>query len=228
MKTKNTLLILLVLFLITLLDFISLNAQWERCNNDEPSCEIYAFISDSNYLYAGFDCGLYRSSDNGDSWILINEKLGVNAFAIKDNKIFAATDKLYLSTDNGDNWAQKPIKYLDSLHNNGYLVIIETILIDSNNIFIGTTLGILKSTDNGDNWVLKNNGLNYDNPLWVNSLAIKDKNIFVGMEYQGIYISTDNGNNWIPKSNGLTNNYITALAVKDNYIYAACFVENCL
>ncbi|MGA2297973.1 MAG: T9SS type A sorting domain-containing protein [FCB group bacterium] len=221
--------LLLILFFLACI--ISLNAQWERCQNGTPYCEASSIIADSNYIYAGFDCGVWRSSDNGDSWIQKNkgftniDSLGgtITALAVNGKNIFAGTfyGSIFLSTNNGDTWALKNKKYVDSLiwgPKN-----INTITVNGNDVFFGTNQGVFLTTDNYDNWIPKNNGLPYDtinSVIWINTIAIKGQNIFAGMNYKGIYLSTDYGDTWIPKNNGLTNLDVYALAIKGNNIYA--------
>lgn len=165
----------------------------------KTNCPAWGYISNlvintRGYIFAGTDYGVYRSTDNGDNWIQINNglkydsfgKLGTHAVAIDSNQnIFISVDnEVYRSTDNGDNWTK--IK-------SG---LIADIAINSiGHIFLGAAaeeVNIYHSTNNGASWTNINNGLNSD----VDHLAINSRgHIFAGC-YDGIYRSTDNGDNW--------------------------------
>jgi photosystem II stability/assembly factor-like uncharacterized protein len=64
--------------------------------------------TEGNNVYVGSDSGIYKSSDNGDSWIrkpftTYNET--VYSLAISGSNIFAGTDNgIYVSTNYGLNW----------------------------------------------------------------------------------------------------------------------------
>ena len=64
----------------------------------------------NNFIFAGTDSGLYRSSDYGKNWSLLNN--GINSTYIlsltynnKGNLLYAGTgDGIYCSSDNGESW----------------------------------------------------------------------------------------------------------------------------
>ena len=106
--------------------------------------------------------GVFRSTDNGQSWVEINHDViqtDVRALAINSSgHIFAGTyfgGGVFRSTDNGDSWT--PV-------NNGLACgNIWSLAIDS----LARSLlelqaaedGVYRSTDNGDSWTLANTGL---------------------------------------------------------------------
>ena len=54
----------------------------------------------------------------------------------------------------------------------------------------------------------------------VNSLAVKDTNLFLATYNSGVYISQDYGVTWLSRNNGLVNNGISHFAVNENYFLA--------
>ena len=164
------------------------------------SFDVRCFVFNSNGdIFIGTDTGgMYRSTDNGDSWIQINNGLtasNVWSLAINSNEdIFAGamiadfdtTDNgVYRSTDNGDSWTQI---------NNGLSGLdVGCLAINSNgDIFAGTGVwyiegdGVFRSTNNGENWTQINNGLT---ELDVHSLAINLEGYIYAGTVSGVFRS---------------------------------------
>jgi len=108
-------------------------------------------INSSDDIFAGTYYGFFRSSDNGNSWNVINingATAGVNTFAINSaDDIFAGYGGGVLrSTDNGDNWTQV---------SNGlplYTSIHALVISSTGYLFAGARDGgLFRSADNGAN-----------------------------------------------------------------------------
>lgn len=199
-----------------LLTFLNNYAQnvWERANGLN-NIIIYSLAINSNGdIFAGTDAnGLFRSTDNGDSWTNLgfsNAWIHGNGIAISPNEeILVVTDNkdatggVFRSSDNGSNW-----EALGSTFN----AYISTAINSSGNIFIGTAAqGVYRSTDNGQNFIQINQGLGLTglNPI---SFTINTTgHIFVGTVSGGVFRSTDNGDNWVQINNGITNYQILSL-----------------
>ncbi|MBU4486095.1 MAG: T9SS type A sorting domain-containing protein, partial [Candidatus Delongbacteria bacterium] len=143
-------------------------------------------------LYAGstdfmFEGGLYKSYDNGDSWIgpgpdLLNDYITTIAVD-SEGRIFVGTaghatlgtGRIYRSVDNGKSW-QKVV---------GDGVYVNTMLINiDDEIFVGLSSGnVLHCDDNGDTWSFLNSGL--DEAGAINDMAISPDGY--------IYLATDGG-----------------------------------
>jgi Secretion system C-terminal sorting domain len=217
---------LLFLILFSFESILSLNAQWERCNNGIPICELSSLTTDSVYIYVGSDYGVYRTIDSGNIWtprfnFIDSKDWNILALTSNGEIIFAGTfwGSILLSTAQGDSWSLKKINFIDSSSSKS----IWSILINGNEIYAATDQGIFLTTDIGDNWIVKNNGLPIDtltNLIRIKTLAIKGDKIYAGTENEGVYMSTDNGDNWVSKNNGLINKLIWSLGVKGNMVYA--------
>ena len=113
---------------------------------------------------AGCGTGVYRSTDDGDSWTLVNTGLtstDVAALAIDSGNghIFAGTHSImgqgggmFRSTDNGDTWTEQ---------NNGFTALdVNSVVINSiGRIFAGADIGVFLSTNDGDRWTEASSGL---------------------------------------------------------------------
>jgi photosystem II stability/assembly factor-like uncharacterized protein len=189
-------------------------ATWAQTDSGLPDrtvCDL-AFEA-SGHILAGmsYPAGVYRSTDNGDSWLpsgLQNTSVSFLA-ASPTGDIFAAnyTD-VYKSTDNGYTWVQPNFPTYG----------IEALAVGLNGfVYVGLNgAGIYRSTDEGDSW--------WQTPLphsFVNAIAINPSgNLFVGT-YDGVYQSTDDGVSWSQINGGLTHTSVMSLALTpDGYIFA--------
>lgn len=157
-------------------------------------------VDDSGYIIAGTNshigAGVYKSKDNGESWVKI-ANLGGNSVAQNDsghiyvgNTAFA---QYSVSKDGGYTWVHYP-----SPANQTRCITIN----DSGHIFIGGNYTGYRSTDNGTTWT------NLPLPDGINSFAFAPNgDVYAGCsrEYaanSGVYKSTDNGNSWTPVKEG--------------------------
>lgn len=192
-------------------------------------------------VYIGtYDAGIFRSTNNGDSWTEINE--GLPDFLNSDGSIFQiislSTDlrgyvfaiigefyfgvsygnTLFRSSDGGYTWARIPD--VDS-------TITQLVINRENNIFAIVNNGILRSNDQGNTW---------SNPALsgslVTALVINNAGYLFALTDSGIFRSVNDGLSWshvndtlgsihhngIPKEN---NNGILAVSPK-GHIFAVC------
>ena len=165
----------------------------------------------NGYLFAGsYGDGVFRSSDNGDNWIQVNNGLTalfVLSFATDTSgNIFAGTyfgNEVFRSTDDGDSWNEKNngliATEVRTIATQGPIPRIHSPNIDAADfIFAGTYgRGMFRSTDSGQNWQQINNGLL---ALYESALLITNGYIFVGADFVGgaggVYRSSDYGDSW--------------------------------
>jgi photosystem II stability/assembly factor-like uncharacterized protein len=176
-----------------------------------PSITVQALaLNSSRHIFAGTGRGVFRSTDDGDSWTLFNDGLtskDVRSLAVNSSgHIFAGTTgAIFRSTDNGVSWTPGPISYPSAR-------ILSLAVDASGQIFAGTDVGaIFRSADNGDSWTRADGGLTTIN-VWSLLTSAKGE-IFAGTYESGVLRSTDSGASWTPLNAGLTNMNVRALAI---------------
>lgn len=141
--------------------------------------------------------GIYHSTDEGVSWILVGLSSRYVRSIVRDSlgRLLAGTSRygVYRSFDDGNNWTQTSLQG----------VTVTGLGVDPNGAaFAGTdSSGLFSSTDWGNTWVSTNfPSLNVAS-LCINSLG----HLFVASRTAGIFRSTDHGVAWTDISSGLSN-----------------------
>ncbi len=200
--------------------------NWKKVY-DGNLCRLLSINCDYfKYLFPDTDesvCGALVTSDDGDSWNLIDNYRS-NTFDADDG------DPAKFSFNNCGNihWEQV---------NKGLSSWKAWSLSANPGLLYATTeeKGFYISCDNGDNWTYINSMLKYSNHLSnvfhgiydrllyyrdVNTLAVKGDSIFVGTSH-GILLSDNNGKTWSKVSRDLTDDNIVSLVVSGDYLFAA-------
>ncbi len=139
--------------------------------------------------------GVWRSLDRGETWLQASTGLPTDPYqpgvyrdilslAKNHSVLYAGTSYagIYISTNNGDEWLES-----DSglPANNNYNA--QSFAIDSNTIYVGTTIGVFKSFDNGSHWEAFNTG--FPSTLTVSSLLAANHMLFAGCYGGGVWTS---------------------------------------
>lgn len=191
----------------------------------------YNIIASGSNLYAAGSYGIFISTDEGNTWAVLDTSLsGSFTIAAVNGDLFigdyASQNGIFRSTDGGATWVAA-----DSGLGTPYAGLYQTInCIGSNGktIFAGTVSnGIFKSTDNGESWSAANNGVSYNTTVF--SFAVAGSNVIAGTRY-GTYLSSDDGETWVADDSGLVNSspyfsslYVVSLAVNGSTVYAGAW-----
>lgn len=141
---------------------------------------------------AGDSGGVFRSTDNGNSWVRVVNGMGstltpTRAIAVNSlGHLFAGTwlDGVYKSENDGGSWS--PVLPAFDVFD---------LLVVPGKVFVGCAQGIYSSTDNGGTWTLDNSGVIQGT---ITSFAMNPSgHIFAATYNVGhIYRSTNNGTSW--------------------------------
>lgn len=155
--------------------------------------DVRAIAKDNNgNLYAGlFGIGIYKSSDNGNNWTLINNgltSLAVHSIVVnQSNEIFVGTlgGGVYSSVDGGVNWNHKPMSY-------NFVWALAS--ASNGNLYAGTYgNGVYRSTDNGNTWI---RSTSYP-ANFVYALSVDGNgNLFASSWEAGVFVTNTNSNSW--------------------------------
>jgi len=154
------------------------------------------FTKDNNYVYTCTSQGVFRSLDNGATWI--SKSLGLTNLLtsgiinVGSNLFVVGPTGVFKSSDNADNWSAAGLSTTD----------IRSIAAINDTLFVGTNgAGIYKSVDWGVNWVSVNNGLGSATNF--RAIESKGNTLFAaGPTGTGVFRSLDFGSNWILLSGG--------------------------
>jgi VWFA-related protein len=175
-------------------------------------------------LFAGTYVDLYRSSDEGHTWVAAGTGLPqgeITALAVNGSRLFAGTGKsgIYYSTNNGGSW---------TMANTGLSTLAVASIavgpgtVDGTIIYAGTSQGIFISTNNGSSWSPATNGLPLANGAHLRypKFANIGSTMFVVADSLGIFKTTNNGASWVYASETLPGANVLNLAVTGSRLYA--------
>ena len=94
-----------------------MGAHWKLLSNGMTNPDIQAFAFSGSYTFVGTAGGVYRSTDNGNTWDSVGlSNKSISSFLVYDNYIFAGTfgGGVFISSDNGTTWniAGKILPYM--------------------------------------------------------------------------------------------------------------------
>jgi photosystem II stability/assembly factor-like uncharacterized protein len=172
----------------------------------------------SDAVYAAAGDGVFKSSDSGNSWMILTWSLAGSVAIVVDPKdssiVYVATETLGLfkSIDGGTNWLPT------SIGPGFQSVVIDP--SDSAVVYAGTSMGVLKSTDGGISWT---------GDPWtagsVRGLAIDPANpsiVYAATATNGVFKTSDAGVTWM--HSGLESMAVYGLVVdiqESHTVYAA-------
>ncbi|MEI6884574.1 MAG: T9SS type A sorting domain-containing protein [Bacteroidota bacterium] len=164
--------------------------NWEMAGSGLPyssSFCVYSVAVEGQYLFAGTNEWIWRSADNGNSWIRVSVGITdprIKIVGVKDTIVFALTESaMYRSVNHGNNWTK-----CMSGASAGY-AFGSFISNDSAIFVLDGYSGIYRSRNNGANWTKVS-------AMAGNTLANVGDYIFVNVSNNKILRSNDNGNNW--------------------------------
>ncbi len=156
--------------------------------------------------------GVFKSTDNGISWISVNNGLSSTDTTVSckvysnGSTLYLVTTyehKIYQSTNNGASW----LPIWNYLVNSSSYPAIKSLNFFGSTILIGSAGTVYKSTDNGVNWAQQT--IPITSPAisapWFISFATDGTNIFAATDNSNIFKSINNGSTFNPLINDSIN-----------------------
>jgi hypothetical protein len=165
--------------------------------------------------------GVYKSTNNGDNWILLNNGLPAGGYQpasfgsyLYGYRSFSAS-LIYRSADNGNSWSvlNNDLPAFNGVNSFGSFNNLLFV-----NLVTATGSMLYKSTNSGTNWTKLNS---WDPLNYVNSFVQSGTYLVASVNGKGIYRSNDKGVNWSLSNAGLNSLNSIALTKGANRIYAS-------
>ncbi|MCW9065222.1 MAG: T9SS type A sorting domain-containing protein, partial [Ignavibacteriaceae bacterium] len=169
---------------------------------------------DPNTLIVCNDGGIWRSTNNGNSFTNLNQNLTLTQFYRIAASPFTPSRILGGTQDNGTQQTFSALNWAAAFGGDGGEVCFNHMVANDQNI-IGESQngGLVRTTNGGTNWVNATNGINTgENVAWVAPI-IKHPSIsgYFFVARQRVYLSTDYGASW----NAISGNVNGSNAVRE-------------
>jgi len=189
---------------------VSYARSWEA-----PVQSVAVDCNNTAHIYVGTNAGLFRSNDEGTTWITLtdqldllapSEDLDVRAIAIscqEPSTIFVGTTMgLLRSKTTGNTW-----ELVDIAGGLPVTPTIQTVAVDPMNhlvAYVGTqSHGVYKTTNGGDSWQAINEGLASLSIYVIIIDPHRSNRLYVGTSSAGVFKSADGGHSWTQASQGV-------------------------
>ena len=184
--------------------------QWVQTKGPEGGSVSRLFAASEGDLYAGTGTDLYRLSDDGHAWHLINSSIPTDGswqMTERGDTLYVVSDtEMRTSTDRGESW--------NSLGTRPEGELIDIVVTDEV-FYLGLDDGIFRSVDAGKSWTSLNNEALADRKI--RAITAIENTLFVGTD-SGLYRRNSEG--WHLLSVGESEN-IRALASAEHRLYVA-------
>lgn len=214
-------------------DSFTINTMWTGNKNQNPRAtqvthadkHMLAYNPLNGYLFDCNDGGIYYSNNDGESWNMISNGLGIMQFYRMSVTESDTNMVLAGAQDNGTK-VRRDQSWYESTGGDGMDCVIDP---DNPDIFYsGIQYGKINKTENGVVTVISDNIPNKPKGSWVTPYILDPNDpqtLYAG--YKAIYRSNDRGQTWVPICDSLWKpNYVINIAVAEgnlDIIYAADF-----
>jgi photosystem II stability/assembly factor-like uncharacterized protein len=161
-------------------------------------------VNANGHIFAGtgsWDCKVYRSTDNGLSWLFTGLSISTSGIAFNSQgHVYVARawsyglQSLFVSTDNGDSWDTittcPPIPVEGASYKMVSIDLADNIYIAGQRAYATTSPGAYRSTDSGSTWT------KISDADCAGSLFDQYHHLLIFTTNTSILHSTDNGDNW--------------------------------
>lgn len=214
------------------------STKWESLYDRLPESIIYEIGISDSLIFAATHNGLYKTSDDGDTWISSfqddtseiqpNNNIMTNVVCADSLVIVGETSKIFISTDRG-------ITYNEISHNiPDTATSVKDLAIFGGRIFALYSTPALNATisfsdDHGSTW--QKPSINIPAPGWWYRFRSFSGNIYA-LGSSSIYVSSDNGDHWntislsgIPLWSGFKDIYISNDTILLGTVYSGVYIS---
>lgn len=182
-------------------DFINITNGYSGGNVHVDQHYLFFHPSQENTFIACNDGGIWRTANNGDSFINLNQSLTLTQFYRISASPFSPSRILGGTQDNGTQQTYSTLNWSAAYGGDGGEVCFNPFNSD---YIIGETQngGLFRTTNGGSNWSSSISGINMSESVtWIAPiLAHPSVSGTFYVARQRVYRSTDNGGNWTPIS----------------------------
>ncbi|MFC2130078.1 T9SS type A sorting domain-containing protein [Bacteroidota bacterium] len=217
---------IIIVFIINQISF----AQWEMTNGPGSSY-VPCILIDNNDIFVASGSGIFRTTNVGETWDIINNKVIMDFYIIsgivkKDNTIFAGSIYGVFKTDDlGNHWEMINDGFKKNAH------YVRKMLQIGDDIFALTGYKLYLYNDKEKKWVMPYDSLIQGYFGSFSAINNKDNNIYLGKKIDfmsnppepNIFISDDKGKSWrgiTDTISGIAKCNISCFAFKDTLIFA--------
>jgi photosystem II stability/assembly factor-like uncharacterized protein len=194
---------------------------WLGANEGLPSLRsmfyfVTALAVKDSSLFVAADSGIYRSINNGSTWMAIpGSPKYMMWLTATDSDLFASDGiNIFRSTVNDTSWTVVS----NGLPKNAFqTATVRSITLHDSKLYIPTDAGVFRSTDNGTHWANMSEGLDITP---VQCLVVEGSNIyFVGQGGFNTFHSTNGGIDWTSVI-GLSDYQVGGLIMSGSHVFA--------
>ena len=174
------------------------------------------FTFDKNYIYTCTSQGVFRSANNGVTWVAkssgLTSLLSSGIFQVQAHIFVVGPTGVFRSDNQGDSWTAAGLAGVD----------VRCVTAIGTTVFVGTNgSGTYKSSNWGLTWTASNTGLTSTN---IRAIEAKGDTLFVGGQIgTSVFRSTDLGASWTLLGGGLVTSSYRGFANDGRIIVAGSF-----
>lgn len=188
----------------------------ERWSMGVPDPQSFTFGSSSATLYAAVSWFLFRSSDQGTTWgVLDSAPFGIQALASDESRsgtLYAGgygLPPLSKSTDGGRSWT--------AISTGLGREDVTCVLVDPSSaetLYVGTAdAGVFKTSDGGATWAPARSGLGLASVSYLISVPDRSSLLFAATRDAGVFVSSNRAGTWRNLSVGLPSAWVNQIAL---------------
>ncbi len=182
-------------------------------NGNDSNGPTRGFTHDSLYIYNCTSQGVFRTEDNGETWLSKSNGLGSllshGILSVNEYLVHVGPFGVSISSDMAENWDPAGLTGID----------VRCVTNIGDTLFVGTNgNGLYKSIDWGENWTLLTNGVSSSTFRAIQSYG---NVLFAGGEIgTGVFRSTNFGANWELLDNGIASAAFRGFGYNDDLLVA--------